>query len=37
MQAKRLTQFILIGMVLGIAAGYACYQLAPEGGTAFAK
>jgi Na+/H+-dicarboxylate symporter len=37
MQAKRLTQFILIGMVLGITAGYACFTIAPEGGTAFAK
>ena len=37
MQAKRLTQFILIGMVLGIAAGYACFTVAPDGGTAFAK
>jgi Na+/H+-dicarboxylate symporter len=37
MQAKRLTQFILIGMVLGIAAGYACFTVAPDGGTSFAK
>ncbi|HSB95005.1 MAG TPA: cation:dicarboxylase symporter family transporter [Spongiibacteraceae bacterium] len=35
MQAKRLTQFILLGMVLGIAAGYICFRFAPGGNIGF--
>ncbi len=36
MQAKRLTQLIVLGMALGIAAGYACFRFAPAGNTDFA-
>lgn len=37
MQARRLTQFILLGMFLGIAAGYACHHLASDSSAAFAR
>jgi len=36
MQAKRLTQFIILGMVLGIAAGYICFRFAAGGSAGFA-
>jgi Na+/H+-dicarboxylate symporter len=36
MQAKRLTQFILLGMLLGIGAGYLCFRFAPGDSAGFA-
>src|SRR5206468_5502426 len=36
MRSQRLTMIIFIGMLLGIAVGYACHELWPDKGTATA-
>lgn len=37
MQSKRLTLFIFIGMILGIAIGFGVYKLSPESSAGFAE
>lgn len=37
MSSHRLTRYIVIGLVLGIAAGYVCYELFPESSGGFAE
>ncbi len=37
MRSNRLTRFILIGMVLGISAGYICYRFFPESSASMAN
>src|SRR5688572_3730309 len=37
MKSNRLTAFIVIGLLLGIAAGYICYTAFPEKSTGFAE